>query len=402
MALDPRIILAGQPVNALGAMAQGTQIAQATNQARQQNRLAELYRQQGAGILAGEQGALNALAGIDPMAALGVQQTQQTMARLSEADRRAAEEFAATRSQAEKDAAAARIESSVKMGLAAQSPAEWDAIMSRANPDYVGMFDQRNALANQYMEVADILKGQQPQKPADEYQRYVQEEMAAGRQPLTRIEFAQAKKGTEIIYGPDGQPILQRGPGGMKAFTEGQSKDVVYSTRARGALEALEPVANALTSRADIAAEFVPMGLARGFQSEDFQVAQQAGTEFLQAILRKDTGAAITQQETDSYGKTYLPQPGDGPEVLNAKRDARVRAINALEAGMGPAQMLARDRALIKAAEESESTEIDQDGQDIYQSFETFSASPSVQEAAKNAGTTPEAMWQIYQQQQGQ
>lgn len=153
-----------------------------------------------------------------------------------------------------------------------------------------------------------------------------------------------------VVYGPNGEPIMVQGPTGSSAkFTEGQSKDNVYSTRARGALEVLDPLAETLTSRVDRGAEMVPFGLARGVQSDDYQVAQQAGTEFLQAILRKDTGAAITTDETESYGRVYLPQPGDGPAVLEAKRQARIRAVNAIESGMNPSQMLARDRALLKS-----------------------------------------------------
>lgn len=159
---------------------------------------------------------------------------------------------------------------------------------------------------------------------------------------------------SRMIMGPDGTPIMVEGDAATNfRFTETQAKDNVYSTRARGALEMLEPVAGALTSRWDRAAEYGPFGVGREFQSDDFQVAQQAGTEFLQAILRKDTGAAITKDETESYGRTYLPQPGDGAKVLEAKRQARIRAINALESGMTAQQMLARDRALIRAAEES-------------------------------------------------
>ena len=88
------------------------------------------------------------------------------------------------------------------------------------------------------------------------------------------------------------------------------------------------------------------MGLARSTQSDEYQVAQQAGREFLQAILRKDTGAAIQQFEMDSYGSTYLPEPGDSEAVLEVKRRARIRAINAIEAGMNPMQMLVQERAL--------------------------------------------------------
>jgi hypothetical protein len=90
----------------------------------------------------------------------------------------------------------------------------------------------------------------------------------------------------------------------------------------------------------------VPFGLGKGLQDADYQVARQAADEFLQAILRKDTGAAITADEQALYGVTYLPQPGDGPEVLQAKSAARKRAIAAIEAGMSASQIIAQERAL--------------------------------------------------------
>ncbi len=160
-----------------------------------------------------------------------------------------------------------------------------------------------------------------------------------------------APAGISVETGPDGQlrVVQGAGAGGIagKPFTEGQSKDIVYSTRAKGALAAFEPVAGALTSLPGRAAEYDPTGFARSrVQSPEFQVAKQAGDEFLNAILRKDTGAAITPAEQELYGKNYLPQPGDGPEVLAAKQAARARAVAAIEAGMSPAQMIAQEKGL--------------------------------------------------------
>ncbi len=160
-----------------------------------------------------------------------------------------------------------------------------------------------------------------------------------------------APAGISVETGPDGQlrVVQGAGAGGIagKPFTEGQSKDIVYSTRAKGALAAFEPVAGALTSLPGRAAEYDPTGFARSrIQSPEFQVAKQAGDEFLNAILRKDTGAAITPAEQELYGKNYLPQPGDGPEVLAAKQAARARAVAAIEAGMSPAQMIAQEKGL--------------------------------------------------------
>lgn len=145
--------------------------------------------------------------------------------------------------------------------------------------------------------------------------------------------------GFRVVQGP--------GAGDAKPFTEGQAKDNVFTTRARGALPVLDQYAPRLTSVGQRALDYDPTGIVRGgLQDPEFQIAKTAGDEFLQAILRKDTGAAITTQEQELYGKTYLPQPGDSSEVQAYKAQARQRAVAAIEAGMSPAQMMAQERAL--------------------------------------------------------
>lgn len=131
-----------------------------------------------------------------------------------------------------------------------------------------------------------------------------------------------------------------------KPLTEQQSKDTVYAVRAEGALPIIDQYGTALTNPLERAVEGDPTGLARGMQSPEFQQAQQAGKEFLQAVLRKDTGAAITPQETAEYGTVYLPVPGDSPTILEQKRISRARALEAMKAGMPPQAILAQEQAL--------------------------------------------------------
>ena len=168
--------------------------------------------------------------------------------------------------------------------------------------------------------------------------------------PDGRFHAINPPSGFSVETGPDGTTRIVQGPGvsggGGKPLTEGQSKDAVYATRAEGALTALEPVAGALVDRASILADKTPLGIGRGVQSDAYQVARNAGDEFLQAILRKDTGAAITNQEQDMYGVTYLPQPGDGPALLEQKAVARRRALEALKAGMPAEAILQQEKAL--------------------------------------------------------
>ena len=66
------------------------------------------------------------------------------------------------------------------------------------------------------------------------------------------------------------------------------------------------------------------------FQSDEYKLARNSGGIFLNAILRKDTGAAITKPEQTMAEKFYLPVPNDSKIVLKAKELARVQAVEAL------------------------------------------------------------------------
>jgi hypothetical protein len=85
--MDSRIPMMGQQPNFLDTMATANQAAAQQTGFARQNQLNALYRDQGAQIAQGDQGALNALAGFDPSASLGIQtarlgmdQTRQSMA----------------------------------------------------------------------------------------------------------------------------------------------------------------------------------------------------------------------------------------------------------------------------------------------------------------------------------
>lgn len=149
--------------------------------------------------------------------------------------------------------------------------------------------------------------------------------------------------GFNVTTNPDGTVSVTQGQqGNVPKLTEQQSKDLVYYQRGSGALKTLDPISNELTSAWGAGANMVPGG--NYLKSAEYQQAEQAGKEFLQAILRKDTGAAITKEEERQYGDVYLPRPGDSAEVLLQKKEARSRALDAIRNGLGPAQILAGER----------------------------------------------------------
>ncbi len=154
--------------------------------------------------------------------------------------------------------------------------------------------------------------------------------------------------GTSVSVGPDGQVTFNQGPG-VKPLTEGQSKDTVYSTRATAAMPLLNKHEGALLSLGETLASGIPLNLGNYAQTEEFQLARDAGKDFLASILRKDTGAAVTKSEEDLYGRIFLPQPGDKPATVDAKRQRRTLAVEAIKAGMPPQAIANMGKALESA-----------------------------------------------------
>lgn len=139
----------------------------------------------------------------------------------------------------------------------------------------------------------------------------------------------------EPMQAPEGGAAV-RAP---NKLTEQQSKDIVYYNRGRQALETLG-AGEVLASGYEAGKGYVPV-VGNYLTSGNFQKAQQAATNFLMSILRKDTGAAITKQEEEIYGRIFLPKPGDAPETLAQKAQARAQALDAIRDGLGPAEVLA-------------------------------------------------------------
>jgi hypothetical protein len=86
--------------------------------------------------------------------------------------------------------------------------------------------------------------------------------------------------------------------------------------------------------------------------SPERQVADSAQDEFIAASLRQDSGAAIPPEEMDRQRRIYFPMPGDSPEAIAAKRQARLRAIEGLKQSAGVLEQSAeaRYRAMVGAS----------------------------------------------------
>lgn len=234
MALNAGIILSGQQFDLGRAMSEGLNLAAQQKQFDQQNALANLYKTQGANILAGDQGSLNALAQYDPAAALDIQSTHQQM------------DYRAEDQQMQRDNARKAAEEALKAQAAsldaakvAREAAELEATLSGAaffyqNKDQAGYdgflrskgvdpaqypFQSFPAHAAEFGGVLDAMKAFAP-PAAPEWRAATPEEAArygstAGQINDQTGEFKRTPvdSGTVIETGPDGRTIVRQGPG---------------------------------------------------------------------------------------------------------------------------------------------------------------------------------------------
>lgn len=178
-----------------------------------------------------------------------------------------------------------------------------------------------------------------PPSAVAEYNFYADQERAAGREPMTVLEYEQAKKGQGFSVTMADGTVVQMG--GTAKLTDVQGKDIGFYTRGLQANNGLDTLDGQLTDWAQQNAGAVPLGLGNAFRSPEFRQAKVEADNFLAAILRKDTGAAITDNEFALYGPMFLPQPFDDPATMQLKRQKRATALLALRSGLGTAEIVA-------------------------------------------------------------
>lgn len=73
-------------------------------------------------------------------------------------------------------------------------------------------------------------------------------------------------------------------------------------------------------------------------KGEDRQKAEQASRAFVNAILRRESGATITDDEFKNKQRELIPQAGDSDGVLKQKKVARQAAVQSLQSATGQDQ----------------------------------------------------------------
>lgn len=115
--------------------------------------------------------------------------------------------------------------------------------------------------------------------------------------------------------------------------TEGQANAVLYGNRAEQAHKQIDDLSNNL----DLTSTSVALqGKAPNLmKSSGVQQFEQSKRNFINAILRRESGAVISPTEFDEGNKQYFPQYGDSDEVVAQKKINRETAIEGLRNAAG-------------------------------------------------------------------
>lgn len=127
--------------------------------------------------------------------------------------------------------------------------------------------------------------------------------------------------------------IGQIGIGKVKELSSTQRIAAGFAARLEDASKIINEIGDKFTGFQARIGRVLPGGL----KTEDRQVFEQAQRNFTNALLRRESGAAIAPSEFESAALQYFPQPGDKEPVLKEKKRNRELVTRALQLEAGEA-----------------------------------------------------------------
>lgn len=152
------------------------------------------------------------------------------------------------------------------------------------------------------------------------------------------VQFVGMQDGKPVFLNPKTSELSTgnlpgEGPLISTTQSEGQANAKLYSDRAEEASIKINEIASKidLTSLGSAAQAKSP----NVFKSGKIQGFEQAKRNFVNAVLRRESGAVISPSEFENADKQYFPQFGDTEEVLKQKAQNRETAIQGLKNAAG-------------------------------------------------------------------
>lgn len=159
--LNAGIILGGRQPDVINSFAQGQRARAVSDEMQSRNALRNVYQTQGAGILAGDQNALNALAQHDPQQALAIQGQHQVQSQRNQTMQMRIAEYARSVGKEQAAAQAAQLEQGITRAIGAYQAGDLNAvnqILQSAGEQPLESLDQFPAIAALYGDALETLK----------------------------------------------------------------------------------------------------------------------------------------------------------------------------------------------------------------------------------------------------
>lgn len=164
---------------------------------------------------------------------------------------------------------------------------------------------------------------------------------------------------SRYIKDENGNYVIEQVKGGSgSGLTEQQSKDALFGARMQEAHKILTAL-ETKDIKAPVINSVIPFGIGAkisnalpsvmGGASAEQQQYVQAQRDFINAVLRKESGAVIADSEFENAQKQYFPQIGDSDEVIAQKAKNRELAMRMIVNGSG-----VQGQALINSATNSQ------------------------------------------------
>lgn len=137
----------------------------------------------------------------------------------------------------------------------------------------------------------------------------------------------------QMMTDATGQPLKKPGED-EKPLTEGQAKAVLFASRMQAADKTLATLArkDVRTTTPGAMGNNAVGSAITAISGADQQQLGQAKRDFINAVLRRESGAVIADSEFASAERQYFPQIGDSRQVIEQKAQNRRIAIEGMKA----------------------------------------------------------------------
>ncbi|MCU0949517.1 MAG: hypothetical protein MUC68_00310 [Burkholderiaceae bacterium] len=243
-------------------------------------------------------------------------------------------------------------ERAAQMLRSANDQATWtlvrDAIGREAGPDVLANIPQqfnrqmRDAMLQATLTEAERLRDETTRRSQDMTDARTRSEGAANRAVTIRGQDkldARAREEGALNRAAQAGKVNEKPP------TEGQAKAVLFGSRMTEA----DKVIRDLSGRGVMTGSLIKQGVESipliggglgmvantTVASADQQQVEQAQRDFINAVLRRESGAVIADSEFANARQQYFPQPGDSPAVIAQKARNRQTAIEGMKVEAG-------------------------------------------------------------------